>query len=222
MARSYDIADLMTSDGEYITDNVRRKINGNFRRVLQIMQQELPAAEKQSIVSTVTVIVDNLLDKKLDEIIDQVYEESYPIGSVITTTTSGDPRLSHGTWQQIGGGSYIRAAGGDISVMDTGGDGEVVLTEENIPLLSHDIEEAGAHSHSMKRYVYDYGAMHDAGLNKSIPAIGSYTNTAFDLDTSTNSSAAHTHDAADHGVEDPEPIKIEPEYIALLFYRRIS
>lgn len=212
----------MTSDGEYITDNVRRKINGNFRRVLQIMQQELPAAEKQSIVSTVTAIVDNLLDKKLDEIIDQVYEESYPIGSVITTTTSGDPRLSHGTWQQIGGGSYIRAAGGDISVMDTGGDGEVVLTEENIPLLSHDIEEAGAHSHSMKRYVYDYGSMHDAGLGKSIPAMGSYTNTAFDLGTSTNSASAHTHDAADHGVEDPGPIRIEPEYIALLFYRRIS
>ena len=178
MARSYDIADLMTSDGEYITDNVRRKINGNFRRVLKIMQQELPGQERQQIVNTVTVIVDGLLDQRLPEIMDDLMDDAYPVGSVIVTATSSDPRLSHGTWQQVGGGRYIRAAGGGIGVMETGGSDEVTLQPENIP--SADV---------------------------TVPVVESEdTDQAIDL--SNGAEAA--------------PISIEPEYLALLFYRRIS
>lgn len=177
MARSYDIADLSTSDGEYITDNVRRKINGNFRRIVQIMQQELPSQERRQVVTTVTAIVENILDQRVPEIMDDLMDDAYPIGSVIVTATASDPRLSHGTWEQVGAGRYIRAAGDGIAVMDTGGDNEITLTEENMPYGTDKIDSLGAG-------------------NYDIPYVQS----------------AHT----------AEPIEIEPEYIALLFYRRIS
>lgn len=178
MARSYDIADLMTSDGEYITDNVRRKINGNFRRILRIMQQELPSQERQQIANTVTIIVGNILDQRIPEIMDDLMDDAYPIGSVIVTATASDPRLSHGTWQQVGGGRYIRAAGGGIGVMDTGGTDEIELLPENIPAQA-----------------------------VTVPVVESEdTEQAIKLLDGTNVT----------------PISVEPEYIALLFYRRIS
>ena len=178
MARSYDIADLMTSDGEYITDNVRRKINGNFRRILRIMQQELPSQERQQIANTVTVIVDNILDQRIPEIMDDLLDDAYPVGSVIMTATASDPRLSHGTWQQVGSGRYIRAAGGGISVMDTGGTDEIELRPENIPAQA-----------------------------VTVPVVESE-----DIEQ-----AVKLMDGTE-----VTPISVEPEYIALLFYRRIS
>ena len=177
MARSYDIADLSTSDGEYITDNVRRKINGNFRRIVQIMQQELPSQERRQVVTTVTAIVENILDQRVPEIMDDLMDDAYPIGSVIVTATASDPRLSHGTWEQVGNGRYIRAAGDDIAVMDTGGDNEITLTVDNMPYGKDKIDGLGTG-------------------NYDIPYVQS----------------AHV----------TESIEIEPEYIALLFYRRIS
>ena len=178
MARSYDIADLMTSDGEYLTDQVRRKINGNFRRVLQIMRQELPGQERQQIVSAVTSIVDDLFDRKLQEMMAQLMDDAYPVGSVIVTATSSDPRLSHGSWEQVGGGRYVRAAGGGIPVMDEGGSDERMLSMDELPVSKAEILTASG------------------------------DDAAFQLVAPTN--------------PDQRPVPIEPEYIALLFYRRIA
>ena len=175
MARSYDIAELMTNDGEYITDNVRRKINGNFRRILQLMQQELPSQERQVVVATVNTAVENALEAQLPRMLDELFDRAYPVGSVIVCTSASDSRLSVGSWQQIGSGRYIRAAGGDVAVMDTGGSDSVTLTSANIP-VNGGASETGS-----------------SGL----------------LVSASPSTA-------------PEPIRIEPEYIALLFYRRIS
>lgn len=233
MARSYDIADLMTSDGEYITDNIRRKINGNFRRVCQMMQSELPSQQQQQITSAVTGIVNGILDAVLPEMRDELFDQLAPVGSVIVTLTSSDPRLSHGTWEQIGGGRYIRAAGYGIVAGDEGGSSETAITEANLPLLEHEatIESAGAHTHNMARALIDYGSYHNAGDNKSLPALGAnHQNTPFDLAQfggstgSTASGGTHTHEITiePHGSEEPEPVAIEPEYVALLFYRRTS
>lgn len=177
MARSYDIADIMTSDGEYITDGVRRKINGNFRRIMQLMQNELPRQQQRAVTSTVTAIVENLLDQRIPEIQGELMDDLMPVGSVIVTYTSSDPRLSHGTWQQVGGGRYVRSAGDDIAVGDTGGFGEVTVDLRNLPVteVSDTLATDGTEQ-------IDYLA---AG-------------------------------------SDGDPIEIEPEYIALLFYRRIS
>ena len=181
MAKSYDIADLMTSDGEYITDSVRRKINGNFRRVLQIMQQELPSQERQQIVTSVTAIVDNLFEQKLPELMDQLYDDAYPVGSVIVTSTSADPRLSHGSWESIGSGRYVLAAGDGVPVMSEGGEAEhdIVMTELPLEIRTQDLA-AGA----------------DVALTYLMQNV------------------AHP--------EANEPIPMQPEYIALLFYRRVS
>lgn len=178
MARSYDIADLMTSDGEYLTDQVRRKINGNFRRILQIMRQELPGQERQQIVSAVTSIVDDLFDQKLQEMMAQLMDDAYPVGSVIVTATSSDPRLSHGSWEQVGGGRYVRAAGGGIPVMDEGGSDGLMLSMDELPVSKAEILTASG------------------------------DDAAFQLVTPINT--------------DQQPVPIEPEYIALLFYRRIA
>ena len=233
MARSYDIADLMTSDGEYITDSVRRKINGNFRRICQMMQKELPSQQQQQITSAVAGIVDGILDRVLPEMRDELFDQLAPVGSVIVTYTSSDPRLSHGTWEQVGSGRYIRAAGSGVAVGDEGGRAEVEIAEGNLPLLEHTVEvaSAGSHTHIMSRAVIDTGAYHDASGAKSLPGLGAdMKNTPFDLgqfDWNTGrdaSSGAHTHTVTiePHGSEEPEPVAIEPEYVALLFYRRTA
>ena len=233
MARSYDIADLMTSDGEYITDSVRRKINGNFRRICQMMQKELPSQQQQQITSAVAGIVDGILDRALPEMRDELLDQLAPVGSVIVTYTSSDPRLSHGTWEQVGSGRYIRAAGSGVAVGDEGGSAEVEIAEGNLPLLEHTVEvaSAGSHTHVMSRAVVDTGAYHDASGAKSLPGLGAdMKNTPFDLgqfagDTGRDaSSGAHTHTVTiePHGSEEPEPVAIEPEYVALLFYRRTA
>lgn len=175
MARSYDIAELMTNDGEYITDSVRRKINGNFRRICQMMQQELPSQQQQQLSSTVTAIVGNVLETALPEMQEELFDQLAPVGSIIVTYTSSDPRLSHGTWEQIGGGRYVRSAGGGIAVGDTGGSGSISLDSSNIPTAGFQME-AG-----------------ESGLSVS-----------------------------QNPQELPVPIEIEPEYIALLFYRRTA
>ena len=176
MARSYDIADLMTSDGEYITDNVRRKINGNFRRVLQLLDSEVPAQQSKQIAVSVTALVDSLFDQRLPEMRDQLLDELCPVGSVIVTATASDPRLSHGTWQQVGGGRYVRAAGGDVEVMATGGSNEVAIQDANLPVA------------------------------EIRPTVSEQADPVTVLD----------RDA------ERQPLSVEPEYIALLFYRRIA
>ena len=176
MARSYDIADLMTSDGEYITDNVRRKINGNFRRVLQLLDAEVPAQQSKQIAVSVTALVDSLFDQRLPEMRDQLIDELCPVGSVIVTAAASDPRLSHGTWQQIGGGRYVRAAGGDIEAMSTGGSDEVSIQDANLPVA------------------------------EIRPTVSEQADPVTVLD----------RDA------ERQPLSVEPEYIALLFYRRIA
>lgn len=165
----------MVSDGEYITDNIRRKINGNFARILQLMQTELPVQQQQSIANSVTTIVDNILDSALPELRNEIMDDLMPVGSVIVTHTSSDPRLSHGTWQQIGGGRYVRAAGGGIQVGETGGSSQVTLTASNIPTD---------------------GGTEDSGGSRLLVSA--------------------------NPPEGPSPIEIEPEYVALLFYRRIA
>lgn len=175
MARSYDLAELMTNDGEYITDSVRRKINGNFRRLCQLMQSELPSQQQQQLAGSVESIVDGILSRELPGIRDGIIDDLMPVGSVIVTYSSSDPRLSHGSWQQIGGGRYVRAAGGNVAAGDVGGSGSVVLDPSNIPTAGFSMEPG------------------EGGLS-----------------VSSEPSA------------DPAPVAIEPEYVALLFYRRIG
>ena len=177
MARSYDIAELMTNDGEYITDNVRRKINANFRRILQVIQQELPSQERQVVIATVNTAVENALEAQFPKMLAEMFDRAYPVGSVIVCTSSSDSRLSVGSWQQIGNGRYVRAAGGDIGVMQTGGNNVVQIYPENIPHL-------------------------DGKVTAGVGDDGWLVSESMQIN--------------------PEPIDIEPEYIALLFYRRIS
>lgn len=235
MARSYDIADLMTSDGEYITDNVRRKINGNFRRLAQMVGRDVPAAERNQIASTVAGIVEGILDNRLPEIEASILDDAYPVGSVIVTSTASDPRLSHGIWERVGGGRYVLAAGDGIPVLNEGGEAEFTIAEVNLPALSHEVEvaSAGSHVHVMSRAVIDTGSFHDASGAKTLPNTSNvnYKNTPMDLGQFfqsgaglTTSAGSHAHEAtvADHGSEEPEPIPLNPEYISLLFYRRTA
>lgn len=176
MARSFDIAELMTSDGEYLTDGVRRKINTNFRRLCQMVQSELPSQQTGQVTQVVTTIVDNVLGTALPEMRDELLDDMLPVGSVIVTYTSSDPRLAHGTWQQVGQGRYVRAAGADVAVGETGGSSEVTILPENLPTSEATLQA---------------------------------------------SEDGETVDVVDES-ETQVPVTIEPEYLALLFYRRVS
>ena len=176
MARSYDIADLEPSDG-VLTDQIRRKINGNFRRLVQIVSTERPAAEQAGATAFVQrvaeAVAESVLEERIPQLEQEIWDSSYPVGCVIVTATTSDPRLSHGTWEQVGGGRYVRAAGGDVTVLDEGGSDEVTLTEANLPEHTHDVtataQYAGSHAHSA-----------------STASAGSHAHTA-------NSAGAHQH-----------------------------
>lgn len=178
MARSYDIADLMTSDGEYITDSVRRKINGNFRRILQLMQTELPGQERQALAGAVEVIVTGLIDRMMPDIEDRLFGDMYPVGSVISCSSEDDPRLLRGTWEVVGDGRYVRCASGSVPPMSTGGESSHMVSMEELPATTA-LVTATVGGDSVYRLV-------------------------------------------DPPVANQQPIPIEPEYVALLFYRRTA
>lgn len=178
MARSYDIADIMTSDGEYVTDGVRRKINGNFRNVLRAME-DVASGDRTYVLQTSLSVVQDYMEENLPiierQLRDQIMGDAYPVGCVIVTATASDPRLSMGTWQQVGAGRYVRAAGDGVPVMSTGGSNEVELTVANLPVETATVTE-------------------DAdGVDAYVPSDAS-----------------------------PDPMTIEPRYVSLLFYRRVS
>ena len=168
MARSYDIAEIMTSDGG-LNEQVRRKINMNFRRVVEIATREKSASDGAMLGSKIQDIVESYVDSILPDIIQEVEESSfdhiYPVGCVIVTHTSSDPRLTHGKWEAITSGKYVLTAGSGYPVGSTGGNNMI---------------EAG------------------------------------NLPTNANSPSA------DSGTSESEQEPFMQEYIALLFYRRIS
>ena len=178
MARSFDIADLMTSDGEYLTDQVRRKINGNFRRILQLMQTELPGQERQALAGTVEVIVTGLIDQMLPDIEERLFGDMYPVGSVISCSSEDDPRLLHGEWERVGDGRYVRSASDSVPPMSTGGEASHMISMDELPTGETEILTAAGDS---------------AGFHLVMPLNN-----------------------------DQQPMPIEPEYIALLFYRRTA
>ena len=185
MARSFDIASFEPSDG-VLNEQLRRKLNGNFRRVCEIMGTESPVVVVETATPNVMEQVPGVVEREVSEYMDAHLEDilgaamdrSWPVGSVIVTSTASDPRLSHGTWQQIGAGRYVRAAGDGVPVMSEGGSGEHLVSWDELPC---DVESA------------TYQAGSDP-VDMMAPT----------------------------GKADQRPIEMEPEYLALLFYRRVS
>ena len=60
MARSYDIAEIMTSDGG-LNEQVRRKINMNFRRVVEIATREKSASDGAMLGSKIQDTVESYI-----------------------------------------------------------------------------------------------------------------------------------------------------------------
>lgn len=184
MARSMDIASFEPGDG-VLNEQLRRKLNGNFRRVCEIIGTESPAVVVETATSNVMAQVPGVVEREvseymeahLEDILGAAMDRSWPVGSVIVTSTASDPRLSHGTWQQVGAGRYVRAAGDGVPVMSEGGSSEVTLSVAQMP----------------------YGSDAADGLGTgqtTVPVVD----------------PGHAQ----------EPVKVEPEYLALLFYRRVA
>lgn len=123
-----DIASFEPSDG-VLNEQLRRKLNGNFRRVCEMVGTESPSAVvggvadevMSQVPSVVNEAIEDWVDANLQTILDSSFDRSYPVGCVVVTTTSSDPRLSRGSWQQVGAGRYIRSAGDGVPVMAEGG-----------------------------------------------------------------------------------------------------
>lgn len=184
MARSFDIASFEPGDG-VLNEQLRRKLNGNFRRVCEMVGTESPAVVTETVtggvMEQVPAIVDSsvseYMEAHLEDILGAAMDRSWPVGSVIVTSTASDPRLSHGTWQQVGAGRYVRSAGNGVPVMSEGGSSEVTLSVVQMP----------------------YGS----GVSDAV---------------GTGQQAVPVEDQG-HA---QEPVTIEPEYLALLFYRRVA
>ena len=195
MARSYDIAEIMTSDGG-LNEQVRRKINMNFRRVVEIATREKSASDEAVIGNKVQGAVESYVGSILPDLVREIeegaFDRAYPPGCVIVTHTSSDPRLSRGKWQAITSGRYVLTAGSGHPVGSTGGSN--VIEVANIPDHTHSLmRHSGAPEPSSQRSV----SVGDDLPNASI---------------STDGVVGHP--------SEQEPFM--PEYVALLFYRRIS
>lgn len=195
MARSYDIAEIMTSDGD-LNEQVRRKINSNFRRVVEIATREKSAADEaglgNKIQGSVEAYVSSILPDLVREIEEGAFDRACPVGCVIVTHTSSDPRLSRGKWQAISSGRYVLTAGSGHPVGSTGGSNMIEV--ENIP----------DHAHSIMRHA---GAP-EPSSEYSVSVVGDLPN------------ASMSTGGVDGLPSEQEPFT--PEYVALLFYRRIS
>ena len=187
MARSFDIASFEPGDG-VLNEQLRRKLNGNFRRVCEIMGTESPAVVTETVAAGVMEQVPGVVDREvsaymeahLEDILGAAMDRSWPVGSVIVTSTASDPRLSHGTWQQVGSGRYVRAAGNGVPVMSEGGSSEHLISRGELPdpCMPGTIS-AGAG---------------DVGFDVMRP----------------------------DPLTEQRPMRVEPEYLALLFYRRVA
>lgn len=124
--KNLDLANLEVGDG-FLDDQIRRKINGNFRRLASVIQQEQPAASSEALTQYVnqyvSSYVDQALEQTLPQIVQDAFSNAYPVGSVILCTSSSDPRLSTGTWERIAQGRYLLGADADHPVNDQGGSG---------------------------------------------------------------------------------------------------
>lgn len=251
MARSFDIASFDPSDG-ILNEQLRRKLNSNFGRLCAMIGTESPTVVKgdltESIRGWTAQFVADYFDAHVDQIVeravDQALDDAYPIGSIVVTASSSDPRLSHGTWEQVGGGRYVRAAGGGVHALDEGGSSEVEIGLANLPAHAHaataTASTAGSHSHgascgSAGGHSHEVGASSDGSTGETTVSAGG----ARDHAVRTQAAGAHSHAieveaAGSHshsvsvtvraggGSDDPRPIGIEPEYVALLFYRRVA
>lgn len=187
MARSMDIASFEPGDG-VLNEQLRRKLNGNFRRVCEMVGTESPAVVSSDVVddvmSRVPTVVNEAIEAwvsaNLQTILDGSFDRAYPVGCVVVTSTSSDPRLSRGTWQQVGAGRYVRSAGNGVPVMSEGGSGEHLLSRDEMPdPCFNNAIQAGTG---------------EVGFNVMQPYYQS----------------------------EQRPVPIEPEYVALLFYRRVA
>lgn len=192
-----DIASFEPGDG-VLNEQLRRKLNGNFRRVCEMMGTESPAVVSadvsEGVLSRVPGIVDDAItawvDSNLQTILDGSFDRAYPVGCVVVTTTASDPRLSRGRWQQVGAGRYVRAAGDGVPVMAEGGGNLIDLSM--LPDHSHDVPVRSGDP--------DPGGQTSSLL---LDAAGGEPNETYGVT----------------GIPD-EQQPFEPSYLALLFYRR--
>lgn len=150
-----DIASFEPSDG-VLNEQLRRKLNGNFRRVCEMVGTESPSAVAsgvaEDVMSQVPSVVNEAIEAwvsaNLQTILDGSFDRAYPVGCVVVTTTASDPRLSRGQWQQVGAGRYVRAAGDGVPVMAEGGGdlidlpmlpGHVPVTESETPTETYGV-----------------------------------------------------------------------------------
>lgn len=192
-----DIASFEPSDG-VLNEQLRRKLNGNFRRVCEMIGTESPSSVSSSVTDDVLSRVPGIVgdaisawvEANLQDILDGSFDRAYPVGCVVVTTTASDPRLSRGQWQQVGAGRYVRAAGDGVPVMTEGGSD--VIDVSMLPEHTHDVPVRG-------------GAPDPGG---QVPSL---------LLDATNGTPNETYGVT--GLPE-EQVPFEPSYIALLFYRR--
>ena len=201
MARSFDIATFDPGDG-VLNEQLRRKLNGNFQRLCSLVGTESPVVVRGEVTQSVqewakgwvAEYVGDYFESHLRQVIDEAVSESfdsaYPIGCVVVTTTASDPRLARGTWQQVGAGRYVRAAGDGVPVMSEGGSDLIELS-----MLPDHTHEVPVHS----------GAPDPGVQATSLPlsSTGGVPNERYGVS----------------GLPD-EQQPFEPSYLALLFYRR--
>lgn len=194
-----DIASFEPSDG-VLNEQLRRKLNGNFRRVCEMVGTESPtvvsADVSQGVLSQVPGIVADAItawvDTNLQAILDGSFDRAYPVGCVVVTTTASDPRLSRGRWQQVGAGRYVRAAGDGVPVMAEGGGN--LIEASMLPEHTHDVPVRSG----------------EPDPDGQVPSL---------LLDAANGEPNETYGVT--GLPD-EQQPFEPSYLALLFYRRIQ
>jgi len=113
MARTLEMADLMTSDG--LQEMARKKLNGNFRRmaayVQQLSQTTAEGTLDDAVRQTEEWVEETVVPSVVRDVLAEVYEAMWPVGCVIVSESASDARCSLvGKWSQVGSGKYVRFA----------------------------------------------------------------------------------------------------------------
>jgi len=109
--------------------------------------------EINSVLSNYNITPDATLNNQLLEALTKLKAEAalaaHPVGSLYWTSVNENPATTFGggTWEQIKD-KFILAAGDTYSQGATGGSATVTLTEAQMPVHTHTMENAGSHSHT--------------------------------------------------------------------------
>ena len=218
------LAQVLVEQGNDALDSNYTSLVKNLRKTfLLTLNGEKPDANGNIEKKFVFSVNDNKPDENGNVTLDiNVLDKIYPVGSVYVSVTETNPHATlGGKWTLLNAGKYIKAAGDSFAGGSMGGSNSVSLGVNNIPNHTHGaiIYGDGSHKHEMtSRYRCEYG---NGGFSDGFQPAVTYGNNS-SLYNCMSLAGTHSHGISISATGAGEAFTVQPEYLALYFWRRDS